>query len=198
LPTGLPLTRHLPSIPSAADRSTLFGDFLGTMRLSDFSGSYIIGYDLFGLPDADRAARGRAGQAGDLPGSDAILSCVMWSSTTAERRPLAYRCRTCCLRRCLPPRPLRLSSFRGSIAHPTGSLCTLRSRRHRRPRNTRYRAPATAYPCRSSTGWIAPAVLAHKQSRGYGLRRESGQRGSSRMVVGKVSGRTISCAWVLR
>ena len=42
--------------------------------------------------------------------------------------------------------------FRGSIAHPARSLCTLRDRRRRRPRNTRYRAPATAYPCRSSTG----------------------------------------------
>src|SRR6266436_2031928 len=41
--------------------------------------------------------------------------------------------------------------------------------RRRRPRNTRYRAPATAYPCRSSTGWIAPAFLAHKQSRCEGV-----------------------------
>ncbi len=56
-----------------------------------------------------------------------------------------------------PSRPLRRFGFRGSIAHPTRSLCTLRSRRRRRPRNTRYRAPATAYPSRSSTGRIAPA-----------------------------------------
>jgi hypothetical protein len=48
--------------------------------------------------------------------------------------------------------------FRGSIAHPTRSLCTLRSRRRRRPRNTRYRAPATAYPDRSLTGRITPAL----------------------------------------
>ncbi len=81
----------------------------------------------------------------------------MWSSTTAERQPLASRDRTCCLRRSLPSRPLRRFGFRGSIAHPTRSLCTLRSRRRRRPRNTRYRAPATAYPSRSSTGRIAPA-----------------------------------------
>src|SRR5271169_1943552 len=81
----------------------------------------------------------------------------MWSPTTAERQHLASRCRTCCLRRCLPARPLRTSSFRGSIAHPTGSLCTLRSRRHRRPRNTHYRAPATTYPGRTCTGWTAPA-----------------------------------------
>src|SRR5712675_3407020 len=50
------------------------------------------------------------------------------------------------------------------MAHPTQSLCTLRARRRRRPRNTRYRAPATAYPDRSLTGRTTPAFLAHKQS----------------------------------
>src|SRR6267378_334522 len=49
------------------------------------------------------------------------------------------------------------------MAHPTQSLCTLRARRRRRPRNTRYRAPATAYPDRSLTGRTTPAFLAHKQ-----------------------------------
>jgi len=88
----------------------------------------------------------------------------MCSSTTAERQSLASRDRTCCLRRCLPARPLRYYGFRGSIAHPTQSLCTLRTRRRRRPRNTRYRAPATAYPDRSLTGRTTPAFLAHKQS----------------------------------
>ncbi|HTF73453.1 MAG TPA: hypothetical protein VK620_03805, partial [Bradyrhizobium sp.] len=38
--------------------------------------------------------------------------------------------------------------------------------RRRRPRNTRYRAPATAYPDRSLTGRTTPAFLAHKQSIG--------------------------------
>src|SRR6267378_5895269 len=88
----------------------------------------------------------------------------MCSSTTAERQSLASRDRTCCLRRCLPARPLRFYGFRGSMAHPTQSLCTLRTRRRRRPRNTRYRAPATAYPDRSLTGRTTPAFLAHKQS----------------------------------
>ena len=88
----------------------------------------------------------------------------MCSLTTAERQSLASRDRTCCLRRCLPARPLRFYGFRGSIAHPTQSLCTLRTRRCRRPRNTRYRAPATAYPDRSLTGRTTPAFLAHKQS----------------------------------
>src|SRR5712691_6139651 len=82
----------------------------------------------------------------------------MCSSTTAERQSLASRDRTCCLRRCLPARPLRFYGFRGSIAHPTQSLCTLRTRRRRRPRNTRYRAPATAYPDRSLTGRNTPAL----------------------------------------
>jgi len=93
-----------------------------------------------------------------------FLLCVMCSSTTAERQSLASRDRTCCLRRCLPARPLRFYGFRGSMAHPTQSLCTLRTRRRRRPRNTRYRAPATAYPDRSLTGRTTPAFLAHKQS----------------------------------
>src|SRR5258708_29376145 len=87
----------------------------------------------------------------------------MCSSPAAERQSLASRDRTCCLRRCLPARPLRFYGFRGSMAHPTQSLCTLRARRRRRPRNTRYRAPATAYPDRSLTGRTTPAFLAHKQ-----------------------------------
>src|SRR3981081_4695339 len=99
-----------------------------------------------------------------LPGFVVFLLCVMCSSTTAERQSLASRDRTCCLRRCLPARPLRYYGFRGSIAHPPQSLCTLRTRRRRRPRNTRYRAPATAYPDRSLTGRTTPAYLAHKQS----------------------------------
>src|SRR5229473_2631649 len=88
----------------------------------------------------------------------------MCSSTTAERQSLASRDRTCCPRRCLPAPPPPFYGFRGSIAHPTQSLCTLRTRRRRRPRNTRYRAPATAYPDRSLTGRSTPASLAHKQS----------------------------------
>jgi hypothetical protein len=51
--------------------------------------------------------------------------------------------------------------FRGSIAHPTRSLCTLRHGRRLPRRNTRYQAGATPYLGRSSTGWITPAFLAH-------------------------------------
>jgi len=59
------------------------------MERSDFSRPFIVGYSLFGLPDADRRGDTPPGQARDLPGSNAILFCVMRSSTTAERRPLA-------------------------------------------------------------------------------------------------------------
>src|ERR1700720_2997097 len=67
----------------------------------------------------------------------------MWPSTPAERRHLAWRCRTCCLRRFRASRPPQNSSFRGSIPHPIRSLCTLRIRRRRRLRNTRF--PAARY-----------------------------------------------------
>ena len=78
-----------------------------------------------------------------------------------------------------------MSSISGLNTYSIRSLCTLRERRHRRPRNTRYRAarydltraglppaetrqlawrtntryraPATAYSGRTFTGWIAPA-----------------------------------------
>src|SRR5215207_8022128 len=52
-------------------------------------------------------------------------------------------------------------TFRGSIPHPMQSLCTLRDQRRRWPRNTRYQGGAAPYLDRSSTGWIAPACLAH-------------------------------------
>src|SRR6202022_2673488 len=58
-------------------------------------------------------------------------------------RHLAWRCRTCSLRRFRASRPPQNSSFRGSIPHPIRSLCTLRTRRRRRLRNTRF--PAARY-----------------------------------------------------
>ena len=97
------------------------------------------------------------GRTRDLSGSDVLPSCVTGSSTTAERQRLAIAA--------LPMLPSALSTtsasamcnFRGSIAHPTRSLCTLRNRRRRRPRNTRYQAGATPYLGRTSTGWITSA-----------------------------------------
>src|SRR6516164_7894511 len=41
------------------------------------------------------------------------------------------------------------------------SLCALRDHCRQRSRNTRYRAGPAPYSRRSSTGWIAPACLAH-------------------------------------
>src|SRR5262249_44856264 len=41
------------------------------------------------------------------------------------------------------------------------SLCTLRDHCRQGSRNTRYQAGAAPYLDRSSTGWIAPACLAH-------------------------------------
>src|SRR5215475_1107248 len=67
----------------------------------------------------------------------------MWPSTPAERRHLALRYRTYCLRRFRASRPPQHYSFRGSIPHPIRSLCTLRIRRRRRLRNTRF--PAARY-----------------------------------------------------
>src|SRR5262249_13869234 len=58
-------------------------------------------------------------------------------------------------------RPLRCLIFRGSIPHPTQLLCTLRDHCRQGSRNTRYQAGAAPYLGRSSTGWIAPACLAH-------------------------------------
>ncbi len=97
------------------------------------------------------------GRTRDLSGSDVLPSCVTGSSTTAERQRLAIAA--------LPMLPSALSTtsasamcnFRGSIAHPTRSLCTLRNRRRRRPRNTRYQAGATPYLGRSFTCWITSA-----------------------------------------
>jgi hypothetical protein len=40
-------------------------------------------------------------------------------------------------------------------------LCTLRDHCRQGSRNTRYQAGAAPYLGRSSTGWIAPACLAH-------------------------------------
>ena len=45
--------------------------------------------------------------AGGLPGSDTILDGSNWSQTPVERRSLAERSRTCCLRRFAAPRPPR-------------------------------------------------------------------------------------------
>jgi hypothetical protein len=153
----LPLSRRLPSTPSAADAP---GFVRGFHR-------YYAPVRLLRLVHQRRRRlafplrTGWAGQAGDLPGSDGLLLGVMRSSTPAWRQHLAWRRRTSCLRCIQPARPTRCFQFRGSITHPTQLLCTLRRQRRRCRRNTRYQAGATPYLGRTSTGWIPPAFLAH-------------------------------------
>jgi hypothetical protein len=81
----------------------------------------------------------------------------MGSSTTAERRRLAVTAPPLLPSALSTASASAMCNFRGSIAHPTRSLCTLRNRRHRRSRNTRYQAGATPYLGRTSTGWITSA-----------------------------------------
>ncbi len=97
------------------------------------------------LPDAGRTDERPPGQTRDLPGSGGFPLCVMRSSTTTERRHLASRCRTCCLRLDGRPRPRWHCLFRGSIAHPAQSLFTLRGRRRRR-NLTQHSLPGGRYP----------------------------------------------------
>jgi hypothetical protein len=86
-----------------------------------------------------------------------LPSRVMGSSTTAERRHLAATVPLILPSAAVNGLGLCICAFRGSIAHPAQSLCTLRDGRCLPPRNTRYRAPATAYSGRTLTGWTTPA-----------------------------------------
>src|SRR5262245_569191 len=52
------------------------------------------------------------------------------------------------------------------------SLCTLRDHCRQGSRNTRYQAGAAPYLDRSSTGWIAPACLAHSFDHLVGSREQ--------------------------
>src|SRR5262249_6547661 len=59
------------------------------------------------------------------------------------------------------PRRATLDVIRRAFERPMHSLCTLPNRCRQRSRNTRYHAGAAPYVGRTSTGWIAPASLAH-------------------------------------
>ena len=61
-----PALGSIRSAASGLDPDALFVDFTATTAGSDFSRSCIIGYDLIGLPDADRRQRA-GGQTRDLP-----------------------------------------------------------------------------------------------------------------------------------
>src|SRR5215475_6506033 len=84
-------------------------------------------------------------------------------------------------------RPLRCLIFRGSTPHPTQLLCTLRDHCHQRSRNARYQAGAAPYLGRSSTGWIAPACLAHSLNQLIGAQQQRfGNFQSKRLGGGEV------------
>jgi hypothetical protein len=126
-----PLASALRSTNSAADRSALFAGFTATMASSDFPRPCIIGFgsspSRCGPP-----ALSADGQTWDLPSSNAILLYVMWPWTPAERRCLASRHRSYCVRPSGQVSASAACPFRGSIPHPTQQLCTLRGRRYRR------------------------------------------------------------------
>src|SRR5262245_15680210 len=54
-------------------------------------------------------------------------------------------------------------------------LCTLRDHCRQGSRNTRYQAGAAPYLGRSSTGWIAPACLAHSLDHLVGAGEQRGR-----------------------
>lgn len=60
-----PLVGFLPSAPSAACTTALFGDFLGTMNPSDFPCSFIIGVASLDFPM--RPGLLRSGRTRDIP-----------------------------------------------------------------------------------------------------------------------------------
>src|ERR1700756_1033074 len=64
------------------------------------------------------------------------------------------------------------------------SLCTLRSHCRQWPRNTRYQAGATPYLGRTSTGWIAPACLAHSFHQLVGARQNRWGYGETERLRG--------------
>ena len=108
-----PSSRPLPSTASAADRSALFGGFIGTMSRSDSRPQLgaTLRSSLALHPRRQPRQRTRPG----LLGSENDLSYVMRSTTPVERHRLAYRRCTCCLHGWEPTRPPRHSAFRGLL-----------------------------------------------------------------------------------
>src|SRR2546423_9484988 len=64
------------------------------------------------------------------------------------------------------------------------SLCTLRNHCRQWPRNTRYQADATPYLGRTSTGWIAPACLAHSFDHLVGSKQKLRRDGQAKCLGG--------------
>ena len=132
----------------------LFGRFIGTTRLvRPLACSTAASAPHLPAAARDRCARLRARRG--LPGSDAFLSCVMGSLTTAERQPLAYRDRTCCLRRFLPARPLRFF-WLSRLNNPPHTIAVYASRPPS-PTTTQHSLPGARYGL--------PAPVFHRQDR---------------------------------
>jgi hypothetical protein len=100
-----------------------------------------------------------------------ILSCMMWPSTPAGRQHLAWRCRTCCLRRSAAARPPRCFSFEAQ-SHTPHDCCVrfVAVIADGTSRNTRYQAGATPYLGRTFAGWIAPASPDARRTKPVDLR----------------------------
>jgi hypothetical protein len=137
IPLGLRPSLHwlrhsyLHRADCSAGCSALFAGFTATMAKSDFPRPCIIGYG----SSTSRCGPGRhmaCGQTRDIPGSDAIRLRVMWPSTTGGTtipRLTALHMLRSTMKTVSAP---AISSFLGSIPHPTHRQCTLRVRRCRR------------------------------------------------------------------
>lgn len=169
-----PMPPSLHGVPSGG-----FPRFIGTTRHSDslssvprrfvaFALRYYVAPEVLGAdaggrvrddwgwsPVPDPVNGHRDDRASQVPGEPpAHMRCSLtpvgpsYPATTARWRGLPL----------FPQRRLpRFGSFRGSIAPPMCSLCTLRRPRHRGPRNTRFRLLASS----AGRGWI-PAGLQYE------------------------------------
>src|SRR6516225_12141029 len=120
-----------PAGRAAGGPSTLFAGFTATMAWSDFSCPCIIGYDSSSFRMRTRSAHGLWPDTRypsfrrDPFARDVALDP---GGTTMPRIPASLMLRSTIMTVSAPA----ISSFRGSLPHPTQPLCTLRVRRHRR------------------------------------------------------------------
>ena len=145
----------LPGWLLPAARLVSFDGVIGTMNQSDSRPQLErrLWQCLATLPRRRPIQRTRSG----LFGSDNDLPDMIRSTTPAERRRLAYRRRTCCLRPTEKTRPPRSSSFRGLPPHPAWLLSTLRTPRYHGARKTRSR------PARYGFGRMRLSLTSHRQ-----------------------------------
>src|SRR5271166_5726604 len=114
---AFPPTGRLPSTLSAADCWSALFEVSSVLRSRPtprlFPDSFVSSTSCRGPLSL---ARPRAKRG--LPGSDAILSNVMWPQTPAGRQRLALRRRTYCLRWWRSPRPLQCKYFEAQSHTP--------------------------------------------------------------------------------